>query len=92
MNDTDRLHPCWYMKSAIDALAHGRSGGPWMLYAKLHVKKCPQCRETLDALQNYIQEVKNAPQTPTDLPKSFWSSFESSLDEVETDVKAKKSG
>lgn len=83
MTSPERLHPCRYMELAVQSLAEGKSSGPWMLYAKLHVAKCPQCRAALEALKNYIKEVKSAPLPSADLPNSFWHGLEDRLDEVE---------
>lgn len=80
------------MKHAVQSLATGNSGGLWLMYAKLHLTKCPQCREAYEALQSYMEEVKNSPSPSSDLPNSFWKSVESGLDEIDHEERAKKSG
>ena len=84
---TTELHPCWYMEHAVQNMAEGKSGGAWMLFAKLHVPRCPQCRAALEALKLYLAEVKSAPNTSGELPSDFWVRLESDLDSVEKKVK-----
>lgn len=89
MSELERLHPCWYMKQTLPRLAEGGQSGLWLMYARLHVAKCPQCREALEALVAYIREAKSAPQTPADLPDQFWTAVESKLDQVDQAPKEK---
>ncbi len=92
MSELQKLHPCWYMKQSLPLMADGQTRGIWMMYARLHVAKCPQCRQALEALQSYNEEIKNTPQASDKLSPEFWASFESKLDRAEQQEPKQKSG
>jgi hypothetical protein len=45
------------MKRALEQLAQGKRGGLYLVYARFHTLKCPQCQAALHALKQYFRHL-----------------------------------
>jgi predicted anti-sigma-YlaC factor YlaD len=51
------LTPCWHMKALLTAKIDGRLFGLLRYYVNLHLSQCPQCRATLQALEELRERL-----------------------------------
>lgn len=61
MNEiSTQLTPCPHMKRALERIAQGKRGGPYLWYARLHTIKCKQCSAALRSLKQYFGHMQNS--------------------------------
>lgn len=90
MKTAPELNPCPFMAKTLEKMAKGDlNKSLWAIYAKLHVTNCPQCTQTLRALEDYFANLPASSTSQSDLPTEFWTGLDECLNAIETDSSGK---
>ena len=71
----NNVQPCFWMKSFLNRMVEGDARGPFIWYAKIHLRKCKNCTGTYKALlhlQEMLRQVGAEPDMEQLVGKGRW--------------------